>query len=53
MDARKLLSLVKDATETKMDYYAFAAIIIEAQKEEDALVADALDHADVAAAIRA
>lgn len=53
MDARMLLSLVKSAIDSEMDYYAFASAIIEAQREEDAAIADALNAPAVASAIRA
>jgi hypothetical protein len=53
MDARKLLDMVQTALVTTPDMYAFAAQIVEAQKEEDAKVAEAMGHVDVAEAIRA
>ena len=53
MDARKLLEMVKVAQAEEPDLYAFAARIVELQKEEDALVADAMGANAVAEAIRA
>lgn len=53
MDAKKLLEKVKTATEEQMDYYAFAAYLIEQQKQEDAAIAESFSRFDIAAAIRA
>ncbi len=53
MDARKLLDMVKAATQKNTDYFSFAAAIVEAQKEEDALIAEAMNCQEVAQAIRA
>lgn len=53
MDARKLLEMVATAVAESPDMYTFAAQIVEAQKEEDARVAEAMGHQDVAYAIRA
>lgn len=53
MDARKLLEMVQQANAVAPDLYSFAAQIVEAQKEEDAKVAEAMGNAEIAAAIRA
>ena len=52
MDVRELLELVKQAEIEEIDSYALAAKIVEAQREADAQIAEALGSAEIAAAIR-
>lgn len=53
MDARVFIELVKQAEMDGMDYFQLAAKIVEAQKESDAELAEAMGASSVAAAIRA
>lgn len=52
MDMRELIELVKKAQEESADYYRLAAIIMDAQKEADAKVAETMGATSVASAIR-
>lgn len=53
MDAREFIDLVRQAELEGADYFALAAKIVEAQKECDANLAEAMGATSVAAAIRA
>lgn len=53
MDARYFIDLVREAEEQQLDYFQLAAKIVDAQKESDAQLAEAMGATSVAAAIRA
>ena len=52
MDMKELIDIVKKAQELQADYYSLAAIIMDAQKEADAKLAENMGASSVAAAIR-
>lgn len=52
MDTREFIELVQAAETEGQDYYGLAAKILEAQKESDAKLAEAMGATSVAAAIR-
>jgi hypothetical protein len=52
MDMKELIELVYKAQEELADYYRLAAIIMDAQKEADAKLAENMGATSVASAIR-